>query len=49
MCIRDRANIKHKKRVAALFKAPQKPEPVPGDAAPAEHVPVLAMAETVSG
>ncbi len=43
------ANIKHKKRVAALFKAPQKPEPVPVDAAPAEHVPVLAMAETVSG
>ena len=44
------SNIKHKKRVAALFKAPQKPEPVVVmDAAPFEHVPVLAMAETVSG
>ncbi len=44
------SNIKHKKRVAALFKAPQKPEPVVVDAAASdEHVPVLAMAETVSG
>ena len=39
------ANIKHKKRVAALFKAPQKPDPVVVDDLPAEHIPVLAMAD----
>ena len=39
------ANIKHKKRVAALFKAPQKAAPVVVDVLPAEHIPVLAMAD----
>ncbi|MBY0466047.1 MAG: DEAD/DEAH box helicase [Burkholderiales bacterium] len=43
-------NIKHKKRVAALFKAPQKPETVLAEAVPAEHIPVLALAdEPVAG